>query len=380
VLTATGGTLMTVASPASTRIRPFTADDIPAVADLHRKVFGLAAELSPELLESYRVYFTSVYLANPCQELDGGSLVYEEGNGRITGFLAMAARRMLFNGRPIRARITSQFVVEPKSRGMAGFQLLKSALAGDQDITIADESNSDSRMLWEGLGGVTSHLYSMRWIYPLRPCQFGLRLLGRKGILPGFATGASMPLARALDGLAGRIMNRLSGRPAPALSAQPLTCETLLACLKDAGKKLPLRVDHDARSLDWLLTRAESLRSNGRLQKALLRTDKQEIAGWYLYYVNPAGFSEVIQIHARPDLAPAVLNHLFEDARAKGVTALSGRMQPAMTQAFSQAHCLFHCGPQWVLAHSRRPELQHAFDRGNIGFSRLDGEWCLHFR
>ena len=165
---------MTAAAPQSSRIRPFTTDDIPQVSDLHRKVFNLADRTSPELLDSYRAYFTDVFLNNPWQDQAAHSLVYEDKNGKIAGFLAVASRPMSVNGRPIQARITSQFVVDPKFRGFAGLQLLKAALAGPQDITIADESNADSRILWEGLGGVTSSLYSMCWVYPLRPCQFGL--------------------------------------------------------------------------------------------------------------------------------------------------------------------------------------------------------------
>ena len=122
------------------------------------------------------------------------------------------------------------------------------------------------------------------------------------------------------------------------------------------------------------------MESKGRLQKVLLKTDKQEIAGWYLYYLNPSGISEVIQLQAKNHFAQDVLTHLFHNARRQGATVLSGRMEPSLMQAFSDTHCLFHSGPQWVLVHSRRPELIHAFDRGNIGFSRLDGEWCLHFR
>jgi hypothetical protein len=371
---------MTAASPLPGHIRSFTAEDIPQVADLHRRVFKLADQTSPELLDAYRTYFTQVYLNNPCQDDDAGSLVYEEKSERITGFLAMAPRRMSMNGRAVRAKITSQFVVDPNSRGFAGLQLLKAALAGPQDITIADESNGDSRILWEGLGGVTSYLYSMRWFYPLRPCQFGLFVVRRKKFLPPFLAAASAPVARTLDALAGRIVKSPTRSSGAQLVGEDLDCQTLSACLSEAGKKQSMRPDYDHHSLNWLLQRAEQLRSQGRLQKVLLRTAKREIAGWYLYYLNPAGLSEVIQIQAKAHFAHDVLEHLFHDARRQGAIVLSGRMEPSMMQAFSDTHCIFHCGPEWVLIHSRRPELLQAFDRGNMGFSRLDGEWCLHFR
>jgi len=119
---------------------------------------------------------------------------------------------------------------------------------------------------------------------------------------------------------------------------------------------------------------------HGRLQKILVKTQSQEIAGWYLYYASPGGISEVIQLQAKPKFSRDVLDHLFRHAWEHGVTALTGRMETGMMQAFSDKHCIFNCGPQWVLVHSRRSELVDAFNAGNSGFSRLDGEWCLRFQ
>jgi hypothetical protein len=362
------------------QIRPFTAEDIPQVADLHRKVFGLASGTSPELLAAYRAYFTQVFLSNPWRSNSADSLVYEEKSGRITGFLAVMPRRMLFDGQVLQARITSQFVVDPAFRGCVGLKLLNAVLDGPQDITIADESNADSRKLWEGLGGATSHLYSMRWFYPLRPCRFALAVSRKKQLLPRFASALAEPAARTLDFVAARVLSLPSLPNSPKVFGQDLDCETLSACLSGAGGDKSIRTDYDHRSLNWLLERACQMSQCGDLHKVLVKTEKQGIAGWYLYYASPKGVSEVIQLHARPNFSHDVLDHLFHHAWGQGAIALSGRMEPGMMQAFSDRHCLFHCGPQWVLVHSRRPELLHAFNGGTAGFSRLDGEWCLHFQ
>ncbi len=362
------------------QIRPFTTEDIPQVADLHRRVFGLADRTSPELLESYRTYFTEVFLNNPWRDESTDSFVYEETSGRIIGFLAVMPRRMCFDGQVIQARITSQFVVDPDFRGPVGLKLMSAVLGGPQDITIADESNGDSRQLWEGLGGVTSHLYSMRWICPLRPCQFALWISRKKQFVPPLVSVISRPAARTLDGLVLRILKFPFPPSGPRVFGEDLDSETLSACLSEAGRKQSIRPDYDHRSLSWILERAGQMQRHGRLQKVLLKTEKQQIVGWYLYYANPGGVSEVIQLHAKPNFSVDVLVHLFRHAWGQGAIALSGRMEPSMMQAFSDKHCRFHCGPQWVLLHSRRPELLHAFNRGTAGFSRIDGEWCLHFQ
>jgi hypothetical protein len=364
----------------SSPIRPFTEEHIPQVAELHRSVFRTADQSSPELLDAYHTYLTQVYLKNPWRDDAIGPLVHQEEDGRISGFLGVVPRRMSLNGRSLQAAITTNFVVEARARGFAGIMLLRAALAGPQDLSIADESNTPSRVMWEALGGTTSLLYSMRWIYPLRPCQFALSLSRRKKLVPDFVPAVSVPLARLLDGLAARISVRPFRPSENKLFGEEMNCETLSDCLSSDTEQRSLRADYDDRSLRWVLQRAEQMPRNGSLQKVVVKTDKQEIAGWYIYYLNPGGFSEVVQFNARTDLAQAVLNHLLYHAWKKGATVLRGRIEPHLMQTFSDRHCLYHGGPQWLLVHSHRPELVHAFQQGEARFSRLDGEWCFHFR
>jgi ribosomal protein S18 acetylase RimI-like enzyme len=366
----------------SPRVRTFTPEDIPQVTDLHRRVFGLSDEMSPKFLDAYRTYFTDVFLDSTWEDEPVGSLVHEESNGKLTGFLGIVPRRMAVNDEKfVRARITSQFAVDPDFRGGVGLKLLSAALAGPQDLTIADESNGDSRMLWERLGGVTSHLYSMRWLYPLRPCQFAFFAAKKTRMLPSLVSAISMPFAKILDSVSSGLIQfpvRLAG---PGASGEELDCETLLACLSEAGREQSIRVDYNTQTLSWVLQRAEQMRQkHGPLQKVLVRTEKGEIGGWYLYHLNPSGFSEVIGLQAKAHLANYVLDHLIYHAWRHGATVLSGRMEPSLMRAFSDKHCIFHSGPQWTLLHSRRPELLQAYNQGNAGFLRLDGEWCLHFR
>jgi hypothetical protein len=359
-------------------IRTFSEEDIPQVADLHRRVFRLADSLSPELLQSYQRYFSEVFFNNPCPERTNQCLVYQERSGRITGFLAVMPFRMRFCGEALQAVITSQFVVDEDSRGCAGLKLLGSVLAGPQDITLADESNANSRKVWHGLGGTTSHLYSLQWIYPLRLCQSAFWLARKERFLSRILF-VLRPVSQIVDGVA-RQLGKFPRVRASRLIAEQLDCESLAICLSEAGCRQTLRPEHSIRSLRWLLQRAGQLHRNGRLQKVLLKTSKKEIVGWYIYYANREGLSDVIQLHAKSNYSHDVLDHLIFHAREQGAMALTGRMEPSMMQAFSDRHCVFHCGPQWVLVHSRRPELVNAFNSGNAGFSRLDGEWCLHLQ
>ena len=53
-------------------VRAFAKEDIPQVADLHRRVFRVADHTSQELLDSYRTYFTQVFLEGPWRDFTLG--------------------------------------------------------------------------------------------------------------------------------------------------------------------------------------------------------------------------------------------------------------------------------------------------------------------
>ena len=235
-------------------IRQFTEQDIPQVADLHRRVFRVADQPSPELLQAYREYLSEVYLANPASGGGCESLVYDDG-GSIGGFLGVVPFAMCLDGRPLQARMSSQFIVDPDRRGCVGVSLLRCFLKGPQDLSIADEANSHARSICQSLGGKSSSLFSMQWIYPLRPFRLGVRLLLRKQRrLDAAVVPAVTPLTAPLDKLASRFFVNVSRGPARFVEEE-LTPEGLAACLRDLPKSV-LRPAHDSRSIAWLFARA----------------------------------------------------------------------------------------------------------------------------
>ena len=121
-------------------------------------------------------------------------------------------------------------------------------------------------------------------------------------------------------------------------------------------------------------------RGSGSLQKVLVKAGKT-IVGWYVYYLNPQGLSEVVQLCARDPYADDVVEHLFHHARGQGASALIGRPEANLLESLHRKHCLLYSSPrQWMLVHSRRPELVNAFLSEDVFLTRLDGGWCLHFR
>lgn len=357
-------------------IRPFDKKDIAQVADLHERVFRGSDRPSSEALRSY---FADIFFCNPWYDKTLPSLVYENSQGEVVGFLGVVPRRMSFRGKPLLVAVSTQFMVDPKSRAsLAAVQLLKSFLSGPQDLSLCDASYDSSRKIWEALGGSTALLYSLQWTRPLRPSRYVMSLLTARKRL-SFLEFAANPFCRVLDTLAARMPGSPFRQLAPGISGEDLKGETLVECLSEFVGSRSLRPEYDDRTLPWLLEKAAQKKGLGVFRKVVVRGPEQETLGWYLYYLNPGGLSEVIQVAARETSITEVLDHLFYDAWKHGAAAVSGALDPRFMREYSIKHCLFRCGGYWTLVHSRDSEVVQAIHRGDAYLTRLDGEWWMRF-
>jgi len=361
------------------RIRPFVEGDIPRVADLHRRVFRTSAHSSEQLQAQYARYFKQVFLNNPWYDERLPSLVCETAQGAIAGFLGVMPRWLSIKGQPIQAAVSSQYIVEPGPRStVAALQLAKAFLAGPQDLSLADEASTAMRSLCERAGGSTALLYSLSWGRFLRPSQVVLSRFAKQRPLKPFAL-ALRPLSRAVDGMAVRTPGSPFRQVAPSLSGGDLSPETLLACLSEFTHDRAVRPEYDVGSLKWLFDVLAQRSEHGLFQKTALRNTMGEIVGWYLYQLNGGGIAEVVQVGAKKDFIKPVLDHLFYHAWRHAAIALAGRLDPQLIQELSERSSVFHHRGQWVLVHSRIPELLHAIHRGDAFLTRLEGEWCMRF-
>lgn len=357
-------------------VRPFADTDIPQVARLHRSVFR-PARCDSAGLDAYREYFTRVFLHKPSWRAALPSLVYQENDGRIAGFLGIVAREMTMKGQRLQAAIGSQFVVDPSSRaGFVAVRLLKGFLEGPQDLSIADEANDTTRRIWEGLGGNTSLLHSMYWTRPLRPARLVRSWLrNRRPLAPLAALTA--PLMALADTIAARAASSPFSPPPPRGVAEDLSEETFLQHMPRLAGFGSLRADHADRAFHWLMECARQRKAGGRLQATAVRHEGT-ILGWYIYQDRDGG-ADVLQIVATASSIQDVLDHLFHQAARQRAVAVTGRLEPRFLQALSDNYCFFHRRGPWMLVHARRPDLVRCFENENAFLSRLDGEWSLGF-
>jgi hypothetical protein len=355
-------------------VRPFVESDIPQVAAVHRAAFGLGDHTS---LDEYRDYFTRLFLLSGADHRIS-SLVFQEPDGRVTGFLGLVPRRVTINRRHYQAAISSQFIVDPGSQvGLVALRLVKACLEGPQDLSIADEANDVSRRIWEGLGGTTALLLSMYWTRALRPAQFGLSFLRERRATAPLAVAAT-PFAALVDGVAVRAPGSQFRQSASVGAAEPLCPSTALAYLADAGGDATLRAEYDEPAFAALIENAARRADGGRVLNAIVKNGSV-VVGWYIAHIESTGVAEVAQIAATPSTIDAVLNHLFYHAWRQGAVSVSGRLHPRFVQALSDKYCVFHRRGRWVLIKTSKPELLHAIEAGNTSLSRFDGEWALRF-
>jgi hypothetical protein len=357
-------------------VRPFVEADIPQVARVHRAAFRLAG--APPLA-AYHDYFTRVFLENPAGDGALPSLVYQERDGRIAGFVGLVPRRVTINGRPCRALVSSQFIVDPMSHvGLVALRLVKAYLEGPQDLSIADEANDVSRRIWEGLGGTTALLLSLYWTRPLRPARLAISCLRqRRGL--ALMAAAAQPLAAVADALSARLPGSHFRQCEPRAEAEDLSSHTVLAHSAALCDPAAVRVEYDDRTFQWLLDRAANRSAGGRVLKAVLR-DGSKVIGWYIAHLGRDGVADVAQLAAGPASIHAVLDHLFYHAWRQGAVSVTGRMDPRFMQALSDKYCLFHRRGPWVLIKAGKPELLHSLQTGATSLSRFDGEWALRLQ
>ena len=359
-------------------VRAFRVEDLPGIVHLLGKIFPRSPEATLDIKEDI---ISELLLNNPWHDERLPSLVYESGEGKITGFLGVAPRPMRINDRPVTATISYNLMVDPESRSsLAGISLVKAYLSGPQDLSFADSATDTSRKLWESLGGITVPLYSLYWKHPLRPVGFAIHHLQKRSRF-GLLLRASEPAGRFTDWMVDRFWK--AGRDAGEFNgnywSQETEAEELTALIGRFSEKASLAPVYTTETLSWLLNLAARTKRFGELKKEVIYGKNNKLAGWFIYYKNPGGVSEVLQIKSVPGKEKQVLMFLLQKAREQGAVGVAGRLEPDWFTVFPDAAFGFYMpGRVWMLAHSANRDILRAFKGGDAFITRIEGDmWLL---
>jgi hypothetical protein len=352
-------------APTKGRIRPLADSDVGQIQDLWQRIGGKDVPMSASLLR--RLFFDS-----PWGDSAFSSLIYEDGSGRLLGFLGITARPMVFRERSIRAVVGHHFIVDSSRAGArAGIELARCFLSGPQDLSLA-VWNDFGRRIWTSVGGSVTPLYSFYWTRALRPARYLLGVLKHRG-LPLSAAMTLHPACQAVDAMVGIFGRRRRLLPSAALS-DDLDAVTLLSYLSAFASDRALKPCYNITTLSWLLETLGEAAHRGHLYKVAVRTASGRPLGWYVYYLGLSGTAEVLQVGGKDDALHEVLDHLFDHARQRGAVAVTGPMDARLVGALSDKHCAFHRPRNtWALIHSRDARIAQAIHSGDAFLSRLEG-------
>jgi hypothetical protein len=357
--------------------RVFVESDMEQVAILHWKVFG-ASPGTPPPLEEYAEYFKTVFLSGPWPYSEFRSLVYEDSQGRVVGFLGVLPVKMVEGDNVLWACVCSQFCVDPMHRGLAGLALVKRHFAGPQDMSFTDEGNLATLKLWRWAGGEPALLYSLHWTRPLRPARLALPILMRRIAMNRFAFLAN-PIGRLADALLMHVPRSPFSQASPRGSAEEADLATMMVeSMPDLTRERAVVPAFDHEALRWLVQRTKV--REGSLRTLRVKDDAGKPLGWCAYHLRRESIGDALEIVARPQAMGEVLDHLIHDAYRHGAVVLHGRLDPPFVQEFSDRYCLISRRGPWTLVHARNPKVLQAVHRGEAFLPPMAGEWCIRFR
>ncbi|MEJ1161508.1 hypothetical protein [Prosthecomicrobium sp. N25] len=315
-------------------VRPFGADDAPAVAALFLRTFRKSAtQPSRDLVACFREHF----LAPRRADEPSASRVFVDDAGSVSGFVGVLPARFLIDGRPVEVSVAGTLMVDrPEENPLAGARLVRAVSGPDTELTLSETANPISERLWARIGGRAIPGYSLDFLTVLRPAGLAVALAGRA--LP-LARAAALP-ARALDRFAARLVD-------DGLAPDPHGSDVDVGPAEAAAHVFALSASRRFRP-DWtveeILHRLQEARTKalfGDFVVRLVRDRRGAPVGLFLYHVRRDGIAQVLNILAHPGREADVVARLVADARARGAVGIKGRAEPAFTHALAARRTVF---------------------------------------
>ena len=300
-------------------------------------------------------------------------------DGKLTGFLGIIPRPMVFRGKPVTAATLTQFMVDPeKRRSSAAMSLLRRCFQGPQDLTWADGSADPVYMLHKVHGSLPAYFYSLHWMRVLRPFEMARGFLPRFGMpgrgLHGIASLVTIPA----DALVTRLPPFKSA--APVFTPRSASPAKILACIQEIGWREPLTPHYDPDSFNWLLSQTASAKAAGSLRMLIAQDAAGQDCGWLVYQARRQGTAYLLQMGMRrSDHFEPLLQVLFADAWNQGCAVVKGSTRPEYLTGLTRNYCVIRHPGSSALIHSRNADLLNTVRLGEAALSGLDGERWQRF-
>ena len=362
------------AARAKSAVRALAPDDLDGVVALHRVAFGTGSH--PE--EAVRRLLNEIFFNHPWPDPSMPCLGHFLADGTLVGAIGVMPRPMTYEGKPIRAMVSHNFMVHPAHRrGFTAINLMRSVFEFEPDLILC-EGTEPARRIWESMGGHVIGSRSTRWLRVLRPA----------GLLAHSASETKLPkalarMARGMavlpDAIASLVLGSFRNVPTCCESDNLLMNEGLLVRLIEQDPTdYALKPVYNEESLRWIMaTLSHSHREQGL--RGCTVPGRNGPVGWYLYLSRPGGIGRVLQLGGDRDAREEVLEHLFADAYKAGNVGVIGQGDPAWMDALKASSCFVRPGATWFMFHTKRTELRRILDTPRAFVGRLEGEGWIRF-
>lgn len=348
-------------------IRPLRREDLSAAAGLYSE---LVRRDPRKPAPGFEEFFARTLLDAPSFDPELPSLVYEAPGDGVVAVLGSHVRPFRNREEDVRLACCGPLIVRPDYRPKGiGALLLRSYIAGPQDLTVNDRVIDVVRAIWSLLGGVTNAAASIGWTRSLRPAGYVAEALTVRRL------SRNTPLGGAVISRLGPILPDA----AESGSSEPLRDADLVDLIEGLRRATPLRPAYDTDYFAWLFETMEQVDYGDQLLRRLVRDEQGRAVGAYVAYLYRHGPADLMQIYGAEKNLGLVLDHLLRDASAAGAVLARGRVEPALLPHLRRPGFRLGQG-DWVTVHSRRPELVQAVLEGRALISRTDGEWWMRPR
>lgn len=360
----------------ASHIRPIAGSDIDVIAAIFQtQLRKTSAPASAGLVN----YLDQLFVSGPFADASLPSLVYQRENGRIAGFLGVTAQPLMLDNTPIKAAICGVLMVDAHQQDpMAGARLLKTFLAGNQDVSLSETAGDATLTMWRQLRGDVLTRHSLDWLRVIRPGGFAVETMARR-------IGA----ARALGPLAGLVDTRLTRAKSErglrwaalsddfkvpgGLTVEPVAIADFADQVRAFTDSFPIRRDWSPAALQQVLADLPHKSEFGALRICMVRARGGAVLGGFVYYHRPHATARILDVLVAPERAGVVLDCLLRDAADQGAVAVRGRTAPAIFDALLERRCLMFRHSASVVA-ARDPDLVERLKRGDAAFNGLVGE------
>lgn len=356
--------------------RPLEAGDIPTVASLFMTVMRGSSLPAPASLEAY---LHDLFVAGPMTDSEVPPQVYVRDDGGVGGFIGVTVQVLQAGNRRLRAAICGTLMVRDHQQDpMAGARLLRSFLAGPQDISLSETAGDASLAMWRQVGGSVLPLHSLDWVRVIRPATFALRTLQTRVPAAGLAAPVAATIDRVLEGRNGKKPLRWTSLPrdfAPpgACSVQPVDAAGAVETITAIASRYQIVPLWPGGALTQILDDAASKAAYGTLRRCIVCNAGGEAIGVFQYHLRRGGIAWLLFLLAMPGQRGRVLDAVLADAAGRGAVAIRGRTDPQLFDALlSRRTLMLHTEASVV--HSKDAELVASIARGDTIFNGVVGE------